>query len=62
MFIEFALPARYHHLGQNATQPIEPRYRILSALRLVVGISLSRRSTLPSDHIAAHSAASNCRI
>ena len=62
MSIEFALPARHHHLGENATQPIEPRYGTLAALLLLVGKSPLRRSTLPSHRIAAHSAASNCRI
>jgi hypothetical protein len=60
--IEFALPARDHHLGESATQLIEPHYGTLSALLLLVGISPLRRSTLPSHRIAAHSASSNYRI
>ena len=62
MSIEFALPARHHHLGEYATQPIEPRYGTLTALLLLVGISPPRRRALPSHRIASHSAASNCRI
>ena len=62
MSIEFALPARHHHLGENATQPIAPRYGTLAALLLLVGKSPLRRRALPTHRIAAHSAASNCRI
>jgi hypothetical protein len=62
MFIEFSLSARHHHLGESATQPIEPRYGTLSALLLLVGKSPLRRSALPSHRITAHSAAFNCRI
>jgi hypothetical protein len=62
MFIEISLPARHHPSGENATQPIAPRYGTLAALLLLVGKSPLRRSALPSHRIAAHSAASNCRI
>ncbi len=62
MSIEIPLPARHHHLGESATQPIEPRYGTLSALLLLVGKSPLRRRALSSHRIAAHSAASNRRI
>jgi hypothetical protein len=62
MSIDISLPARYHPLGENAMQPIEPHYGTLAALLLLVGISPLRRSTLPTHRIAAQSAASNCRI
>jgi hypothetical protein len=62
MFIEFSLPARHHHLGESAKQPIAPRYGTLAALLLLVGKGPLRRHALPSHRIAAHSAASNCRI
>jgi hypothetical protein len=62
MFIEFSLPARHHHLGESATQPIAPRYGTLAALLLLVGKGPLRRHALPSHRITAHSAASNCRI
>jgi hypothetical protein len=62
MSIEFALLGRHHHLGESATQPIEPRYGTLSALLLLVGISPLRRHALPSHRITAYSAASSCRI
>ena len=55
MSIEIFLPARHHHLGENATQPMEPRYGTLAALFLLVGISPLRRSTLPTHRIAAPS-------
>jgi hypothetical protein len=55
MSIEIALPARHHHLGENATQPIEPCYGTLAALLLLVGKSPLRRCALPSHRIAAHS-------
>ncbi len=54
MSLEFALSARHHHLGEYATQPIEPRYGTLSALLLLVGKSPLRRRALPSHRIAAH--------
>ena len=62
MSFEISLPARHHPLGENTTQPIEPRYGTLAALLLLVGKSPLRRSTLPTHRIAAPSAASNCRI
>jgi hypothetical protein len=62
MSIEISLPARQHPLGESATQPIEPHYGTLAALLLLVGKSPLRRRALPSHRIAAHSAASNCRI
>ena len=62
MSIEISLPARHHFLDENATQPIEPRYGTLAALLLLVGTSPLRRRALPTHRIAAHSAASNCRI
>ena len=37
MSIENSLPTRHHPLGENATQPIEPRYGTLAALLLLVG-------------------------
>ncbi len=62
MSIEISLPAHLHPLGESATQPIELRYGTLPALLLLVGNSPLRRHALPSHRIAAHSAASNCRI
>ena len=61
MSIEIALPAPCYPLGENATQPIAPRFGTLSALLLLVGISPLRRRALPSHRIAAHSVASNYR-
>ena len=55
-------PACLHPRGENATQPIEPRYGTLAALLLLVGISPLRRRVLPAHCIAAHSAVSNYRI
>jgi hypothetical protein len=55
MSIEFALSARHHHLGENATQPIAPRYGTLPALLLLVSISPLRRRALPSHRITLHS-------
>jgi len=49
-------------MGENATQPIEPRYGTLAALLLLVGISPLRRHALPAHRIAAHSSVSNYRI
>ena len=62
MSIEIALPARHHHVGESATQPVEPRYGTLAALLFLVGKSPLRRRALPSHRITAHSAAPNCRI
>jgi hypothetical protein len=62
MSSEIALPARHHHLGESATHPIAPRYGTLTALLVLVGKSPLRRRALPPHRIAAHSAASNCRI
>jgi hypothetical protein len=62
MPIEISLPACLHAMGENATQPIEPRYGTLAALLLLVGISPLRRRALPAHRIAAHSSASNYRI
>lgn len=62
MSIEFALPVQHHHLGESATQPIAPCYGTLAALLLLVGKSPLRRRALLSHRLAAHSAASNCRI
>ena len=62
MPVEIFLPACHLLVGENATQPIEPRYGTLAALLLLVGISPLRRRALPAHHIAAHSAASNYRI
>jgi len=61
MFVEFFPPAHHHHLSENATQPIEPRYGTLAALLLLVGISPLRRRALPAHPIAAHSGTSHCR-
>ncbi len=52
---EFSLPAHHYHLGENATQPIAPRFGTLAALLLLVGRSPLRRRVLPSHRIAAHS-------
>ena len=49
-------------MGENATQPIEPRYGTLAALLLLVGISPLRRHALPVHRIAADLSASNYRI
>ena len=54
MSFEFALSARHHHVGEYATQPIEPRYGTLAALLLLVGKSPLRRRALPSHRIASH--------
>ncbi len=62
MPIEVSLPAAYYLMGENATQPIEPRYGTLAALLLLVGISPLRRRVLLPHRIAAHSAESNYRI
>ena len=62
MSIEISLPERHQHLGENATQPIEPRYGALAALLFLVGKSPLRRRALLTHRIAAHSAVSNCRI
>jgi hypothetical protein len=62
MPIEISLSSHLHPMGESATQPIEPRYGTLSALLLLVGKGPLRRRALPSHRIAAHSAASNCRI
>ncbi len=59
MFVEISLPAGPHPMGENATQPIEPRYGTLAVLLLLVGISPLRRHALPAHRIAAHSSASN---
>jgi hypothetical protein len=42
----------------SATHPIELRYRLLSALLLLVGISPPRRCALPAHRNTAHSGAS----
>jgi hypothetical protein len=60
--IEISLSACHHPAGENAAQPIEPRYGTLTALLLLVGISPLRRRALPAHRIAAHSAAPNYRI
>ncbi|XVJ70224.1 MAG: hypothetical protein HEQ39_11665 [Rhizobacter sp.] len=52
----------FHHLGESATHPIEPRCGTLAALLLLAGMSPQRRLALPTHHIAAHSAVFNCRI
>ena len=62
MPVEIFLSASHHPTGENATQPIEPRYGTLAALLLLVGISPLRRRALPAHRIAAHSAVSNYRI
>ena len=62
MPVEIFLPACHLPVGENATQPIEPRYGTLAALLLLVGISPLRRRALPAHRIATHSAASNYRI
>jgi hypothetical protein len=62
MPIENSLAAGHHCMGENATQPIEPRYGTLAALLLLVGISPLRRRALPTHRIATHSTASNYRI
>ena len=62
MPIEISLPACLHPRGENATQPIEPRYGTLAALLLLVGISPLRRRALPAHRIVAHSAVSYYRI
>ena len=62
MPIEISLPTCLHPTGENATQPIEPRYGTLAALLLLLGISPLRRRALPAHRIAAHSAAYNYRI
>jgi hypothetical protein len=55
MSIEISPPAHLHPLGENATQPIAPRYGTLAALLLLMGKSPLRCSALPSHRIAAHS-------
>jgi hypothetical protein len=55
MFIEIALPAWHHHSGENATQPIAPRYGTPATLLLLVSKSPLCRHALPSHRIAAHS-------
>ena len=53
MSIEFSLPAHHHHLGESATQPIEPRYGTLSALLLLVSCQApSVAAHLPSTRMA----------
>ena len=49
-----------HFVGDNATHPIEPRWRTLVALLLLAGRSPQRRRALPAHPITAHSGASNC--
>ena len=48
-----------HHLGDSATHPIAPPWRVLAALLLLAGISLPRRRALPAHPMTAHSGASN---
>ncbi len=43
MLSEISLPVCRHPLGNSAKQPIEPRYRTLAALFLLMGISLAIR-------------------
>ncbi|MDP3799491.1 MAG: hypothetical protein Q8R06_20495 [Polaromonas sp.] len=47
-------------MGQSATHPIEPPWRVLAALLLLAGRRLPRRLALPVHPMAAHSGASNC--
>ena len=49
-----------HLKGDNATHPIELRWRTLAALLLLAGMSPQRRRALPARPIAAHSGTSNC--
>ncbi len=62
MPIKISLPACLHPMGENATQPIQPRYGTLAGLLLLMGISPLRRRALPAHRIAAHSPGSNYRI
>jgi hypothetical protein len=61
-YCEISLSASLHPTGENATQPIEPRYGTLAVLLLLVGISPLRRRALPAHRIVAHSAVSYYRI
>jgi hypothetical protein len=62
MPVAVSLPEGRHPIGENATQPIEPRYGTLAVLLLLVGISPLRRCALPVHRIAAQSAVSNYQI
>jgi hypothetical protein len=57
MSIEFPLPARHHHLGESATQPIALRCATPPALLLLVGKSPLRRCALPSHRTQPRSTA-----
>ncbi|NCN71786.1 MAG: hypothetical protein GW928_03870 [Rhodoferax sp.] len=48
-----------HHLGDNATHPIEPLATPLGSLFLLAGSSPPRRLAYPAAPPVAHSCASN---
>ncbi|HEX5738317.1 MAG TPA: hypothetical protein VFY22_07390 [Hydrogenophaga sp.] len=51
-----------HHMGESATDPIEPPASALAALLLLAGSSPLRRHALPAPPLTAHSGLSNCRF
>lgn len=51
-----------HLMGESATHPIEPPWRVLAALLLLADTNQRRRHTLPAHPMAAHPGASNCRF
>jgi len=60
MDTHFLTHVQIHLLGESATHPIAPPWRVLAALLLLAGISPLRRRVYPAHPKAAHSGTFNC--